>query len=97
MLTLQDYITGLTAFKQESGQRLGISRLGVFGSVARQENTEDSDLDVVVEMEKPTLRRMYEIEESLGRMFKCKIDVMQMRPTLRPLLRRNIERDAIYV
>ncbi|MBQ8066181.1 MAG: nucleotidyltransferase domain-containing protein [Prevotella sp.] len=97
MLTLQDCITRLTEFKQESGQRLGISKLGVFGSVARRENTEGSDLDVVVEMDQATLRRMYEIEERLGKMFNCKIDVVQMRPTLRPLLRRNIEKDAIYV
>ena len=97
MINLQDCISDLSTFKKANEKHLGITRLGVFGSVARQENTEDSDLDVVVEMENPTLRRMYELEERLKQMFRCKIDVVQMRPTLRPLLKQNIQRDAIYV
>ncbi len=76
---------------------MGIQRIGIFGSVARQQNTEKSDLDVVVEMDKPTLRIMYELESNLKQIFGCKIDIVQMRPTLRPLLKQNIQREAIYV
>ena len=81
MRQLKDCITQLAAFKKENEQWLGIIRMGVFGSVARQQNTEDSNLDVVVEMEKPSLRRMYELEENLRSLFGCKIDLVQMRPT----------------
>ena len=55
MLVLQDCISKLSEFKQTFGNQFGITRLGIFGSVARQENTEDSDIDIVVEVEKPTL------------------------------------------
>jgi predicted nucleotidyltransferase len=48
MLVLQDCINKLGAFKQTSGKQFGISKLGIFGSVARQENTEDSDIDISV-------------------------------------------------
>lgn len=97
MLKRHECIERLREFQKESGQRLGITRLGIFGSVARQENDDDSDLDVVVELDRPTLRGMYEIEQSLSQLFKCKVDVVQMRPTLRPRLKHNINRDSIYV
>ena len=47
MLVLQDCISKLSEFKQTFGNQFGITRLGIFGSVARQENTEDSDIDIV--------------------------------------------------
>ena len=65
MLELHDCINKLVAFKQTFGKQFGITKLGIFGSVARQENTEDSDIDIVVEVEKPTLSLMYELKEAL--------------------------------
>ncbi|MBR3067604.1 MAG: nucleotidyltransferase domain-containing protein, partial [Prevotella sp.] len=62
MLVLQDCINKLAAFKLSFGKQFGIKKLGIFGSVARQENTEESDIDIVVEVEKPTLSLMYELK-----------------------------------
>ena len=42
MLVLQECICKLGAFKQAFGKQFGITKLGIFGSVARQENTEDT-------------------------------------------------------
>lgn len=97
MLNLDDSIIRLSGIKKNNEKQLGITRLGIFGSVARQENNEDSDLDIVVEMEQPTLRRMFQLEETIKQEFGCKVDLVQMRPTLRPLFRKNILRDVIYV
>ncbi len=52
MLVLQDCINKLVTFKQTFGKQFGITKLGIFGSVARQENTEESDIDIVVEKTK---------------------------------------------
>lgn len=97
MLNLDDSIIRLSGIKKSNEKQLGITRLGIFGSVARQENNEDSDLDIVVEMEQPTLRRMFQLEETIKQEFGCNVDLVQMRPTLRPLFRKNILRDVIYV
>ena len=59
MLILQDCIQKLSDFKVSFAQKFGILKLGIFGSVARNENTEDSDIDIVVEVQKPTLQLMY--------------------------------------
>ncbi len=97
MLVLQDCIEKLSAFKREFGRQYGITKLGIFGSVARQENTEDSDIDIVVEVEKPTLSLMYELREMLKSIFKCEVDLVRFRSTLRPLFKSNILNDVVYV
>ena len=97
MLVLKDCIDKLAAFKQTFGKQYGIIRLGIFGSVARQENTEDSDIDIVVEVEKPSLTLMYELKEKLKELFNCNVDIVRFRPTLRPLFKSNILNDAVYV
>ena len=97
MLVLQDCVEKLSAFKREFGRQYGITKLGIFGSVARQENTEDSDIDIVVEIEKPTLSLMYELKEMLKSIFKCEVDLVRFRSTLRPLFRSNILNDVVYV
>ena len=97
MLVLQDCIEKLTAFKQTFGSQFGITKLGIFGSVARQENTEDSDIDIVVEVKKPTLSLMYELKEMLKSIFKCEVDLVRFRSTLRPLFKSNILNDVVYV
>ena len=97
MLVRQDCINKLSQFKQSFGKQFGITKLGIFGSVARQENTEESDLDIVVEVEKPTLSLMYELKEMLKNLFKCEVDLVRFRPTLRPLFKSNILNDVVYV
>jgi predicted nucleotidyltransferase len=97
MLELQECIIKLTDFKNAFAQKFGITKLGIFGSVARQENTEDSDIDIVVEVEKPTLSLMYELREMLKSIFKCEVDLVRFRSTLRPLFRSNILNDVVYV
>ena len=97
MLVLQDCIETLSSFKQKFGEKFGVQRLGIFGSVARQENTADSDIDIVVEIEKPTLAGMYELRETFKVIFGCDVDLVRYRDTLRPLFKSNIQRDVIYV
>ena len=97
MLILQDCIQKLSDFKRLFAQKYGITRLGIFGSVARNEHTENSDIDIVVEVKKPTLQLMYKLNEALKQLFNCEVDLVRFRDSLRPLLKSNIQRDVIYV
>jgi hypothetical protein len=97
MLVLQDCIERLASFKQKFGDQFGIQRLGIFGSVARQENTKDSDIDIVVEIENPSLSGMYELRESIKALLGCEVDLVRYRESLRPLFKSNIQRDVVYV
>ena len=97
MLRLNECKTKLTNFKQKFGLRFGLIRIGIFGSVARNENDENSDIDIVVELEKPSLSIMYELRESLHNLFGCDVDVVRFRESLPPTLKSNILNEAIYV
>ena len=97
MLVLQDCINKLADFKTIFSQKYGITKLGIFGSVARKENTEDSDIDIVVEVKNPSLKLMYELKEALKTLFACEVDLVRFRNSLRPLFKSNILRDVIYV
>lgn len=80
MLELQDCINKLAGFKSAFAQKFGITKLGIFGSVARKENTEDSDIDIVVEVQKPSLQLMYELEEALKQLFNCEVNLVNFAP-----------------
>ena len=97
MLVLQECIRKLSTFKQMFGDQFGIVKLGIFGSVARQDNNEDSDIDIVVEIEKPSLALMYELKSRLIALLNCKVDLVRFRSSLRPFFKSNILNDVIYV
>ena len=97
MLQLKESLDKLARFKDANATRFRISRLGLFGSVAREENTESSDIDIVVELSNPDLRSIYELTETLRSLYGCDVDVVRMRDSLRPSFKANIQKDAIYV
>ncbi len=49
MKTVTEYISLLRDYMQRNADKYGISRMGIFGSVARNEQTETSDVDIYVE------------------------------------------------
>ena len=97
MLRLEECKRKLANFKQTSSLKYGLIRIGIFGSVARKENTDNSDIDIVVELEKPSLSLMYDLKENLKKLFGCEVDLVRFRDSLRPILKNNILNEAIYV
>ncbi len=77
--------------------RYGVTKLGVFGSVARDEATEVSDVDVVVEMRKPDLFYMVHIKEELEEALNRPVDIVHYRKRMNEFLQKRINRDAVYV
>jgi predicted nucleotidyltransferase len=78
-------------------KRYGVKRAGVFGSCARGEMKEDSDIDILVEIEKDLslldfVGLKLEIEEKLGR----KVDLVEYC-TVKPLLRERILNQQVAI
>ena len=67
----------LREHKQELKERYGITRLGIFGSVARDEAADESDVDMVVEMA-PDLFGRVSIKEELGTILVAKNRMYQL-------------------
>ena len=78
-------------------QRYGVKRIGLFGSCVRGGMREDSDIDILVEIEKDIslldfIGIKLEIEETLGR----KVDLVEYC-TIKPLLRERILKEQVVV
>lgn len=93
----EEYINILRSIKEHSANKYGIEELGIFGSVARGEQSEDSDLDVFVKLATPDFFIMSDLKDDIEKHCGCRVDLLRLRPTLRPLLKSRIERDGIYV
>jgi predicted nucleotidyltransferase len=83
--------------KAEFEQEFGVKRIGLFGSYARGEMREDSDVDIVVEIEKPDLFHLIGIKQAIEEALGNKVDIVRFRDTMNQALRSRIERDVIYV
>ena len=87
----------LKAFKEQHADRYHLRALGYFGSYARNEATEDSDVDIVFETDSPNLFRAsamrLDLEELLGR----PVGVVRLRGLTNPRLKARVEREAVYV
>ena len=77
--------------------RYGISRLGVFGSVARGEQTDDSDVDICYEGKALSLLTIDTLQSELEALLGCNVDTVRMRDNMNPVLRDRIRKEGIYV
>ena len=93
----RDEVLAIVKAHQVKLQELGVKSLDLFGSVARDEARQDSDVDFLVEFSKPvglfgfSRIRLY-LEDILG----CPVD-LGTADTLREHLRKPVLEDAIRV
>jgi len=78
-------------------EKYGITKIGVFGSVARDEANEKSDIDIVYEIEKPNLFTAVHLKHELEKAFNSSVGLVRYRKTLNPYLKEKIESEGIYV
>ena len=93
----KDILRILTKFRELKQNEFGIVRIGVFGSVARDEMADASDVDVVVELDQPDLLALVGIKQELEELLPQPVDVVRYRDKMNPFLKRRIEQEAVYV
>ena len=74
---------------REDFRLLGVRRLGLFGSAARGESTDTSDLDFLVEFERNTFDGYMDTKEFLERLFGRNVDLV-LADAVKPRLRSRI-------
>lgn len=93
----EEILDKLREYKAEKGDIYGIETLGLFGSCARGEQLPGSDIDVCLKLKRPTFFTMMDIQEDLESIFNCKVDVVSLGARFRPVFKKNMERDAVFV
>lgn len=96
-MTRDEVLATLGAHKQVLEERFGVTSLALFGSLARDQATEESDLDILVEFGTTPDWRAYfgavsYLEDLLGRPVDL-ATLAEVRKEIRPF----VERDAVHV
>ena len=97
MQTHDEYLNRLRQFKQQYSSEYGIERIGIFGSVARGEQTPESDIDIYYEGKSMGLKSLVELPMQLEKFLGAPVDVVRKHENLKTSFVKYIMRDIIYV
>ncbi|MBU0968846.1 MAG: nucleotidyltransferase domain-containing protein [Proteobacteria bacterium] len=92
----KEIISILRDYKHEFADRYGILAIGVFGSVARDEVGENSDVDVVVRISQPDLFMLVGIKNELEERLHRPVDIVTYRENMNQFLKNRIDGEAVY-
>ena len=96
MYTLQTILRILRNHKLELQRKYPVSGLGVFGSYARGEATDKSDIDIAVELSGPMGLNFVEMADEIEALFGIKTDVVPKR-AIKPKYLEYVEKNIVYV
>jgi predicted nucleotidyltransferase len=88
---------GILRKHEEDLRRMGVAHAAIFGSIARAEANETSDVDVLVDLSRDQPIGIFEyarLKWYIGELLGGAADVVNRR-TLKPLLKESILRDAV--
>lgn len=93
----EDVQRELAAMKPALEAEYHVAALGIFGSFAREEQTEESDLDVLVEFERPvSLFDLVRLENDISDRLGIDVDLVT-RNSLKPRVEASVDDDIVYV
>ena len=97
MKTLEEIEQWLVQHKSVLQERYKIRELGIFGSYVRQEQTETSDVDLLVEFsETPSLLKFVNLENYLSDNLGVKVDLVH-KGGLKPRIGERILAEVVYL
>jgi hypothetical protein len=96
MLDREETIQKLKTTRQYLSEHYGVTSMLLFGSLARNEQKEGSDVDVCVEM-KPNLFKQAGVKVHLQELLGCDVDVVRMRERMNQLFKNQIQKYGIRV
>lgn len=93
----EDVQRELAAMKPDLKAEYHVAELGIFGSFARSEQTEESDLDVLVAFEQPiSLFEIVRLENDISDRLGVDVDLVT-RNSLKPRVEASVDDDIVYV
>ena len=87
----------LKSHKAELRSKYGVREIGIFGSYVKEEQKETSDLDILVEFEKPLgLLEFVGLKNHLSDLLGVNVDLV-MRKALKPSIGKRVLGEVVYV
>lgn len=83
--------------KADLREKYAVKEIGVFGSCARGEQDETSDIDILVELEKPVgIVKFLKLEKHLSLLLEARVEIVTKK-ALKPYIGRQILQEVSYV
>ena len=92
----QNIIESLRNEKEYLSAKFGVEEIGVFGSYARGENTQESDVDILIKFKKPSFDALMETYFFLEKKLNLKVDIVTKHKNLSARFLAIIEKEIIY-
>ena len=96
MITKTDILSKLRELKPELYKQYAVSEIGLFGSFSDDSYTENSDIDILVELERPIGWKIFTLEIYLEKVFGRKIDLVT-KNALKEQIKDSILKQVNYV
>lgn len=90
-------LDALKKIKIKLASRYPLKKLGVFGSFARNTQSPQSDIDIVVELGNPKMFDLIGIKQEIEETLNKRVDIVRIRKNMNQYLKHRIEKEAIYV
>lgn len=95
-MTKTDILSKLRELKPELNKQFAVREIGLFGSFSDNSYSEDSDIDILVELERPIGWKIFTLEIYLEKVFGRKIDLVT-KNALKEQIRDSILKQVNYV
>jgi uncharacterized protein len=92
----EEIIDILRNYKNERANYYGIMTIGIFGSTARGDAHEESDVDIVLRIREPDLFMLVGIKEELEERLHRPVDIVTYRDNMNLFLKKRIDEEAVY-
>ncbi len=97
MKTIKDIETIIQTHKKELEEKYGLKEIGIFGSYVRGEQLQNSDIDILVKIERPMgFIKFIRLENHLSQILGTKVDLVTKK-ALKPYIGRRILQEVQYV
>ena len=96
MITKREILSKLTELKPMLYEDYAVKEIGLFGSYSDNSHTEESDIDILVELEKPIGWKFFTLELFLEKVFNKKIDLVT-KNALKKQLKDQILKQVNFV
>lgn len=97
MTTSKQVLEVLKIYKSQNASKYGIEQMGIFGSVARSEQNEGSDVDIFFIGKPIGLFALAHIKHELENLLLTSVDVIRLQERLNQRLLNRIHKEGIYV
>jgi uncharacterized protein len=96
MITKNDILFRLKELKPTLHKEYAVKEIGLFGSFSDDTFNEESDIDIIVELERPIGWKFFSLELYLESIFKRKIDLVT-KNALKEQIKDSILKQVNYV